>query len=303
MATRGTKTMAVSLLARTALEDFRKHLEEDGAEPKTVRTYVNAVSQMILLNPKEPWRLLETLHLTKRTKVTYLAALKRFAAWKKDDKLRDVLESRATKKLLTVRGGRPPKQTLALPDEEVEAIMGVLEAYKGQDPLWIWPVFRLMVKLALRANVDLTWITHEAVQEALRNGSTLTIVTKGGRERGLPVSGVVEELEALLALPRWDTVADLIAPGSNGDRRHDAAYEAVRRVLKRLAAEAGIDPAGVHTHRLRHAAAHWLLRETKGDIFLVRDLLGHNSVKTTETYLRTARTGEIADALSRRFEK
>jgi site-specific recombinase XerD len=58
----------------------------------------------------------------------------------------------------------------------------------------------------------------------------------------------------------------------------------VRALLRRLAAKAGIEKR-VHPHALRHTFAAELVREgqTMPDI---RDALGHDSLATTDTYLR-----------------
>lgn len=292
------------------MEKFRKHLEADGLEERSIRTYVNAVRLALATNPDEPWVVLRRKKLTKKTKVTYRAALKRWAEFTRDEELLEILDSRQVKKFLTMRGGKPPKRTKALTEEEVGLILDQLHEQYHYDDLhedlserthaWVWPCLSLMIKLALRANVDLTWISRDAVKEALRNGITLTLVTKGGRERDAPIGQVKEELEMLMAIPKWTVLAELISPAALPVRRHDAAYEKVRRCLKSLAEDAGLDPKEVHTHRFRHAAALWLLKET-GDIFLVRDLLGHTSVRTTELYLQTSRTGEINAALKERF--
>lgn len=290
---------------------FTAYLMDEGFATKTVKTYVNAAKRLVEENPAEPWAILRSRRYTKKTKVTYHAALQRWAEFVGDTALEEKLSSRAVKKLLTMRGGKPPKTTQGLPEDHVSLILQVLhDEYKEpfetpEDHVshpngWVWPCLRIMIKLGLRGQVDLAWITRAAVVEAIRNTSTLTIVTKGGRERELPIDPVREELRVLAAYEDWGTIADIISPNAMESRRHEAAYERVRRKLKEVAREAGLDPSEIHTHRFRHAAALWMLKET-GDIFLVRDLLGHSSVQTTEHYLRTSRTSEIADALRDRF--
>lgn len=55
------------------------------------------------------------------------------------------------------------------------------------------------------------------------------------------------------------------------------------KVLQELAEQAGIEK-DVHFHLSRNAAA-WALYENVGDIYKVRDFLGHSSVEQTETYI------------------
>jgi integrase/recombinase XerD len=65
---------------------------------------------------------------------------------------------------------------------------------------------------------------------------------------------------------------------------------AVQLLVKRLAAAAGLPQAAqlryATPHKLRHAYATRLL-ESGATIYEVRDLLGHSSIATTETYLHT----------------
>ncbi len=58
----------------------------------------------------------------------------------------------------------------------------------------------------------------------------------------------------------------------------------VRRLLPRLAERAGIEKR-VHPHAFRHAYAIGLEREG-APLSTIRDLLGHRSIATTDTYLR-----------------
>jgi integrase len=60
-----------------------------------------------------------------------------------------------------------------------------------------------------------------------------------------------------------------------------------RRVLTRIARHAGI-AAPVRPHGLRHGFAVRVLEAADGDLLTVRDALGHLSVGTTASYLRSA---------------
>lgn len=78
----------------------------------------------------------------------------------------------------------------------------------------------------------------------------------------------------------------------------DQSY--VRHLLPRLAKKAGIERR-VHAHGLRHRHAIDLIQEG-ADLLTVRDLLGHSSAATTQTYLsRIGASGAIQFARQREW--
>jgi len=281
------------------LEAFRAYLEVEGLEPRSVQNYFNAVKAALEYDEEEPWRVLARRKIRPATKRLYRAALLRWARWRDDGTLEEALSSRAAVKMM--RGGKGSlrsKIVTPLTEEQAEAFDEALDAYRDEEPVWLWPCLRLMTQLGLRAGADLAHVQREAVEEAQETG-VLRIWTKRDRERDLAVEGIVdEELAALLELGDWDEVADLISPRSAKARRAAAAYEQVRRWVKRVADEAGLDADEVWTHRFRHTMARRLY-DAEGDILDVKDFLGHSSVATTERYLRGSRTRRVGDALRR----
>lgn len=277
--------------------DFKNYLLEAGLEQKTRTTYLNAVVAALRESEDEPWRILTRSDLTQASKITYRAALKRWADFSDDEELSEFLESRKVKKLLTKKGSKLGKTIRPCTREQVDVMLGSLEEWKHTKDLHIDACcLSLFIKLGLRASVDLTWIQKSAVEEALENGRVLKIWTKGNRIRSLPISLVKEELETLASIDGWQTIADLLAPNASKETKHQAAYETVRRRLKFLAEQAGLNSKEIRPHMFRHSAADRLWRSTK-DIFLVRDFLGHKDSQTTEKYLGADRTEEIGEAL------
>jgi integrase/recombinase XerD len=109
-------------------------------------------------------------------------------------------------------------------------------------------------------------------------------IGKGGKERVVPVGR-----EAVEALRRY-----LSRGRAHLDRRHrpelflNAQGGPLTRagaflILRRLAAKAGLEPARVHPHLLRHSFATHLL-EGGADLRSVQEMLGHADLATTELY-------------------
>lgn len=114
-----------------------------------------------------------------------------------------------------------------------------------------------------------------------RDAPFLTITGKGGQVRLVPVGA-----RALEALARWVAVRP-VTPGSRYlfPSRTGQHLSRVRlfQLIKALAARAGLDPAAISPHVLRHAFATHLL-EGGADLRVLQTLLGHADIATTQIY-------------------
>ncbi len=137
---------------------------------------------------------------------------------------------------------------------------------------------------AMTAALELLYATGLRVSELLNlrrvalatEGRMLLVRGKGGKDRMVPLSDAARE--AARALPAdgpW------LFPGRNPAR--PLTRQAFWLTLKRTALAAGIDPARVSPHVLRHAfASHMLARGA--DLRSLQLLLGHADIATTEIY-------------------
>lgn len=113
----------------------------------------------------------------------------------------------------------------------------------------------------------------------------LTITGKGGRERLVPLNRAAREaLSAYLALLAQEEAlkASAFLFPSGAGAQH-ITRQRFGQELKALALAAGLDPATVSPHVLRHAFASHLL-ERGADLRTVQQLLGHADISTTQIY-------------------
>jgi integrase len=292
------------------LDGFQEHLAKT-LSASTAITYASALERALRDHAGDLLGILRRKRTGASTRQTYRAALRHWAEWTGDDALLARLASselrREMKAATRARHLDAPRRYRVEPfsTDEEDAILRVLADWKErfeEDPdgafAWRWPAVSMMFALGLRAGADLARLTRADVDAALRDGVELTIASKGDKDRSLPVVLVVDELRALQRLRkgRWKVLAEVISPGARSPV--DAAYEQLRRTVKALATEAGLDPRRTHPHRFRHSAAHRLYEAT-GDLLKVQRFLGHESLTTTMRYLRAKRTAEIGDDLLR----
>jgi len=152
-----------------------------------------------------------------------------------------------------------------------------------------------------RAALEILYATGLRVSEllALPRGalagdtSVLLIRGKGGRERIVPLSDAAKQAAAALIAEDADA-SRFLFPGR--DARRALTRQAFFLLLKRLALEAGLDPARISPHVLRHSfASHLLARGA--DLRSLQLLLGHADIATTQIY-----THVLAERLQRLVE-
>jgi integrase/recombinase XerD len=148
--------------------------------------------------------------------------------------------------------------------------------------------------LRLYAAIETLYATGLRVSELIalpRNVLTaddrvLTIKGKGGRERLVPLNEAARvALQAHLEATGEDEAkgrgaSPWLFPSSLGQH---LTRQRFGQELKGLASAAGIEPARVSPHVLRHAFASHLL-ERGADLRTVQQLLGHADISTTQIY-------------------
>jgi len=149
----------------------------------------------------------------------------------------------------------------------------------GDDPkaVRLLALIELLYGSGLRAT-ELVSLPLSAVP---RDAPFLTVTGKGGATRLVPVGG-----RALKALARWQSLRPqtprsryLFPSGKTGHLSRVRLFQ----LLKDLAGRAGLDPAGISPHVLRHAFATHLL-EGGADLRVLQTLLGHADISTTQIY-------------------
>jgi integrase/recombinase XerD len=197
--------------------------------------------------------------------------------WRDDDPARRV---EAPKK------GRPLPKVLSR--EEMDRLIAAASARDGAQGLR----FGCMVELAYASGLRISELTALPLAALARDPAYLIVKGKGGKERLAPLNDAARTaVKAYLGgarakfLPKGDRSNPWLFPS-----RGKAGRLTPRRfaqVLDEAAAGAGIDPARVSPHVLRHAFATHLL-EGGADLRVVQKLLGHADIATTQIYTHVA---------------
>jgi integrase/recombinase XerD len=184
-----------------------------------------------------------------------------------------------------------PKRGRSLPKvlsvKQVDDLLAAARAAMNAEPL---PERLRAARLACL--IEVLYATGLRVSElvalpeaaARRDQRMLVVRGTGGRERLVPLNDAAKHImadylalrtEAKLEKSRW--LFPSFGESGHLSRQHFA------RELKSLAAAAGLKPAQVSPHVLRHAFASHLL-QNGADLRVVQTLLGHADISTTQIY-------------------
>ena len=194
---------------------------------------------------------------------------------------------------------RTPRQAKRLPKAiTVEQIEQLLSAPDDRDPLGARD--RAMLETLYSTGIRVSELVDLDISDLDENTQALRVRGKGKKERIVPLGS-----HALAAIRHYISVlgnderyAGAWAPGNN-DRplfvnKHAKrlSSRSVRRKLDKYLAQVGLDP-GISPHTLRHSFATHLL-DNGADLRSVQELLGHQSLSTTQgyTHLSTSRVEE-----------
>lgn len=117
----------------------------------------------------------------------------------------------------------------------------------------------------------------------------LDLYAKGGKMRRIYIPAALRT-EALDWFERTGVESGFLFRNPRGAR---ITARGIASHLKTLAAKYKLDPAVVYPHSFRHRFAKSFL-ERCGDIALLADLMGHESIETTRIYLRRTSTEQRA---------
>ena len=214
--------------------------------------------------------------LSPRTTARRLSALRQFHKFLFAEGIRG---DDPTAQLDSPRLGRPlPK---ILDEAEIAALIAAARRWDGAEGKRLVCFVELLYATGLRVS-ELVALKLSR----LREERFLLIAGKGGKERLVPLSAPARAALAAYAAMRGAFLAEGATSPFLFPSRGTGGHLTRRRcgqLLKELALAAGIDPARVSPHVLRHAFASHLL-DHGADLRSVQQMLGHADIATTQIY-------------------
>ncbi len=181
--------------------------------------------------------------------------------------------------------GRPLPKVLSR--GEVNALITAAGARDGAQGLRVG----CMVELLYASGLRISELLALPVAAIARDPTFLIVRGKGGKERLAPLNDAAHKaVQAYLAIrpaffPKGVKDSPWLFPSRGAGGR--LTRRRFSQLLQEAAIAAGVDPAKVSPHVLRHAFATHLL-EGGADLRAVQTLLGHVDIATTQIYTHVA---------------
>lgn len=172
-----------------------------------------------------------------------------------------------------------PKQAKRLPRylnlEEAQNLLAAAAGPEGNPRDYCILVFFLTCGMRLS---ELCAIDRKDVLEG-----KLRVVGKGMKERSIYLNALAKD-----AVAEWLLVYEAPKDGSDAlfvsRNKRRISERAVGNVVKKYVRLAGLDPRRYSAHKLRHTAASLMYQTGQVDLRSLQQILGHESVATTEIY-------------------
>ena len=179
-----------------------------------------------------------------------------------------------------------PRLPRALPkhldETEVAALIEASRRHDGAEGARLLCLVELLYGAGLRVS-ELVALPLAAVKAGV---PYLVVRGKGDKERLVPLGAPARAALVAYVQERWHFLRDGKASRFLFPSRGREGFLTRRRcgqMLKALALEAGLDPARLSPHVLRHAFASHLV-ENGADLRSVQEMLGHADIATTQIY-------------------
>ena len=183
-----------------------------------------------------------------------------------------------------------------VPQGEVDRLFDRTEESRGKDEYSGWRDY-LMVALLYVTGIRREELAGITLADIDMDRSMITVIGKGNKERAVPVGEVtMQDLRKYLAL-RESFVG---VTGSRSNRLFlnrsgsGLSVRSIDRLVKKYGLKQGLE---FTPHTLRHSFATHLL-ENGADLMLIKEILGHASLSTTQKY-----THVTAESMKRVYQR
>lgn len=186
-----------------------------------------------------------------------------------------------------------PKLKKALPKYlSLEESIQLLESIDGRDKERDYAIITLFLNCGLRLS-ELCSLNYSDI----KTDGTMTVTGKGNKERTIYLNEMcVNAVKEYMKVRPVDGVKDKHALFLS-NRKSRISPKTVQHIVEKFIEKSGLGDRGYSTHKLRHTAATLMYQKGGVDVLLIKDILGHENLATTEIYTHIV-DEQLKDAVS-----
>ena len=159
-------------------------------------------------------------------------------------------------------------------EESKKLLNSIQGEYKERDFAIVTLFLNCGLRLSELVNININRIKND----------TLTVIGKGDKERTIYLNkACIHAINTYMNVRQKDAVIDRNALFLS-ERKKRISNKTVQYIVKKYITLSGLDPERYSTHKLRHTAATLMYKHGKVDIRALQEILGHESISTTEIY-------------------
>ena len=173
-----------------------------------------------------------------------------------------------------------PKQKKSLPKYlTLEQSIELLNAVEGEYAVRDYCILTLFLNCGLRLS-EMCGLNYSDI----RTDNTMRVVGKGNKERIIYLNkACLDAVRAYMEVRPTDDLKDRKALFIS--RNHNRmSPKTVQAMVYKYLAKIGLEAQGYSCHKLRHTAATLMYQTGQVDIRVLKDILGHENLGTTEIY-------------------
>lgn len=173
-----------------------------------------------------------------------------------------------------------PKHKKSLPkyltlDESIQLLQSVDGKFKERD----YCILTLFLNCGLRLS-ELVSLNYNDI----RSDNTMRVLGKGNKERIIYLNDMcIDAVNEYMKVRPVDGVKDKYALFLS-NRKTRISPKTVQYIVKSFLEKSGLGNQGFSTHKLRHTAATLMYQQGNVDVLLIKEILGHENLATTEIY-------------------
>ena len=188
-----------------------------------------------------------------------------------------------------------PKITKKLPVYlELDESVKLLGSVKGENEKRDYCILTLFLNCGMRLS-ELCGINISSIKDG-----QLKVLGKGNKERTVYLNSACEKAigEYLKVRPELDESSKDRDALFLSEQKRRISTKTVQYAVKKYIKAAGLDAEKYSAHKLRHTAATLMYKYGEVDIRALQEILGHESISTTEIYTHVS-SGMLADAVKK----